>query len=56
MMGDGEAQVVTEINERKNKILIECLGSILLHTTVSSWMLQSPIFLFENGGIFSLKR
>lgn len=56
MMGDGEAQVVIEINQRKNRIFIECLGSILLYTTVSSWKLRSPIFLFENGGLLSPKR
>lgn len=55
MMGDGQAQAVIEINQ-KNRIFIECLGSIVLHTTVSSWKLLSPISLFENRGILSPKR
>lgn len=55
MMGDGQAQAVIEINQ-KNRIFIEHLGSMVLHTTVSSWKLLSPISLFENRGILRPKR
>lgn len=55
MMGDGQAQAVIEINQ-KNRIFIERLGSMVLHTTVSSWKLLSPISLFENRGILRPKR